>query len=310
MVHRRKKEPSKIAGTKATVGDVLKPFLSLIRSAFGFFRSLRLIYVGHFGVLAFYLFLPVRDPHCIQPAVIALSTSASPLVFETRKGEYKPFDLPDGSVVYLDTQTVLWVQITPQMRLLQLKAGRAQFNVRRDPSRPFRVLGGLAVTDVLGTQFVLDVRNLHRTVVVVLEGAVRVARGNLKPEHVPYVISTLFAAQGAEVPDRLGEPPIIRSNLSHEMLLSATGWTQGQLYLFGGSRLSRVADELRRYNDVNFQFANPATERLILGGTIGLKDIPGFQEKLLGLCVSSKLKPSDPAGPTYTLRLDPHHCKP
>jgi ferric-dicitrate binding protein FerR (iron transport regulator) len=299
----RGKSPWELLTSLRTVLDAVE---ACRRSLVGVARSL----LRNSRFLVVILILPTQDPQGSKLMVALSSSLPPPVVLKTLKGEHRSFDLRDGWVVYLDTQSELWIWVTPKMRVLELKSGRAQFIVHHDPLRPFRVLGGAAVADALGTQFVVDERSQHRVVVVVLEGAVRVSRRPSDPGRPPVIISDLSAAQQVAVPDRFDESPTILSNLSRETLRSATAWTEGELYLPKGARLSEVIDELKRYNTVDF-IVDPELGRIRLGGArIPLNDIPKFLRSLHhSMCVSSQLTPTDTAVPTYTLRRD-RHCRP
>jgi transmembrane sensor len=86
------------------------------------------------------------------------------LAFQTSAGERRAFDLPDGSRITLDADSVLNVQMLPDRRSLQLARGEAYFEVAKDAARPFLVRAGGAVVRAVGTAF--DVRmSVDRTVV-------------------------------------------------------------------------------------------------------------------------------------------------
>jgi len=95
------------------------------------------------------------------------------LAFQTSAGERRAFDLPDGSRITLDADSVLNVQLLPERRSLQLARGEAYLEVAKDAARPFLVRAGGTVVRAVGTAF--DVRmSVDRTVVAVTEGKVEV----------------------------------------------------------------------------------------------------------------------------------------
>src|SRR5262249_13837131 len=71
----------------------------------------------------------------------------------TSVGEQRPFDLPDGSVVYLNTHSKIALHFSRHEREIRLLDGEALFKVARDTSRPFRVRTDDAVIQALGTEF-------------------------------------------------------------------------------------------------------------------------------------------------------------
>ena len=95
--------------------------------------------------------------------------------YVARTGELKRVELPDGSVVTLNTNSQILVDVNDEVRRVMLDRGEAYFEIVSDPMRPFTVeLAERSVT-VLGTEF-----NLRRSVngfkLSVLEGEVAVHR--------------------------------------------------------------------------------------------------------------------------------------
>src|SRR5262249_20575532 len=105
---------------------------------------------------------------------------ASPLryaagtTYVTQLGEQRTFRLPDGSVLYLNTQSRATVSYSNIARDVQLEQGEALFAVAAESRRPFRVHTGTAVVQAIGTQFNVY-RNLDATTVSVIEGRVKVS---------------------------------------------------------------------------------------------------------------------------------------
>lgn len=93
--------------------------------------------------------------------------------YVTGAGQERSVTLADGSVARLAPGTILDVAYRGDQRRVRLAAGEAFFEVRPDPSRPFRVETGRATVTVLGTGF--DVRRGRRgDEVGVRHGRVRV----------------------------------------------------------------------------------------------------------------------------------------
>jgi transmembrane sensor len=95
----------------------------------------------------------------------------------------KPFSLqlPDGSEVELQPRSEIFFdkKFDEPLREVRL-SGEAQFNVRRDEKRPFRVYSEEVVTQVLGTSFIVKAyQNDKEVTVAVRSGKVSVyAKGN------------------------------------------------------------------------------------------------------------------------------------
>lgn len=97
------------------------------------------------------------------------------IVFESRPGETRAIDLPDGSRVALNGATRLIVD-RRHPRALRLDHGEASFEVRHDAADPFTLaVGGDRIADI-GTRFDV-IREGAETRVAVAEGAISFSRG-------------------------------------------------------------------------------------------------------------------------------------
>ncbi len=91
----------------------------------------------------------------------------------TEIGGFKTVNLPDGSVVALNTDSAVEVSFTPSERRIRLVRGEANFAVNKDAARPFIVRAGGVDVRAVGTAF--NVRLDPKAVeVLVTEGKVRV----------------------------------------------------------------------------------------------------------------------------------------
>lgn len=99
----------------------------------------------------------------------------------TATGALRRMRLADGSEVQMDADTRLHVLFDDQVRHLTLLRGRAIFDVRHEPRRPFVVDAGEAQVRVLGTRFVVE-RFERRVQVAVARGRVAMAAGGQRLE--------------------------------------------------------------------------------------------------------------------------------
>lgn len=93
----------------------------------------------------------------------------------TAKGSKGRFTLPDGSVVWLNSETKLTYpnQFTGNRRFVSLE-GEAYFEVAKNPERPFIVDMGNASIRVLGTTFSVKAdKGKDQITAVLLEGSIR-----------------------------------------------------------------------------------------------------------------------------------------
>lgn len=173
--------------------------------------------------------------------------------YVTRIGEQKTVQLPDGSVVTMNTGSNLLVDFNDGRRRIVLDRGEAYFDVAKDSQRPFIVdLGAHAVT-VLGTEF--NIRKIRSQLnVAVVEGAVA-----LHP--ASEVASTVVPAEKAQAARRpqqqhrlnAGDVLTIQDTanpriavLSDPNIHQITSWRSGKIY-FHQQPLYKVIQEINRY---------------------------------------------------------------
>lgn len=93
--------------------------------------------------------------------------------YATAIGESRDITIEDGSVLTMSAASDVFVKLTDDRRLINLKKGAAYFDVASNKQRPFEVKIGSASVVAVGTEFNID-RGQNFTDVVVHEGAVEV----------------------------------------------------------------------------------------------------------------------------------------
>jgi transmembrane sensor len=171
--------------------------------------------------------------------------------FRTGVGQQATVKLPDGSVVTLNTDTILRTREAEGRRLLYLDKGQAYFKVARDPSRPFVVAAGGRTVTALGTAF--DVRVGPR------EFKVTLVEGKVRVEAPASAVGLALARAGAPVTpgpvqatemtagSELAATDYRHWNVTTTDVDRETSWLRGQL-IFERERLGDVAEELNRYS--------------------------------------------------------------
>lgn len=169
--------------------------------------------------------------------------------YVTGVGEQRRLVLEDGSIIDMNTQSEITVELGDNQRTVRLLSGEALFTVAKDPQRPFVVASDLATVQALGTQF-----NIHRQTdqmrVTVLEGRVSVASVAGAPRAhaggVPDVFPTESVELGAgDAVDLRPGAPIRKSvQVNTERTLA---WTERRL-IFDNEPLAAVVAEFNRYN--------------------------------------------------------------
>lgn len=192
---------------------------------------------------------------------------------ETAVGGLDTLNLPDGSVVHLNTDTALEVIFTPSERRVHLQRGEAHFTVARSAERPFVVSAGRVAVRAVGTAF--NVRFAQSAVeVLVTEGRVRLddsaAGGSLLPAVSP------ASTQGAETPLLVaGERAVVPlAGAASSPVVAVLGvsdverslaWRERRLE-FASTPLAEVVAEFNRYNTRRLIIDDPKLAELRFGG--------------------------------------------
>lgn len=150
----------------------------------------------------------------------------------TDPGERREVHLEDGSLLWMNGDTVLSVDYRPNRRGITLYQGEALFEVAKDPSRPFIVHAAQGDVQAIGTRFDVDQRG-DRVTVQVSEGIVQVSSGG----------ETVRLPAGQSSAYRQGRAPQAGAEVDvHDV---AT-WQRGKL-IFNARPLGDVLAELDRY---------------------------------------------------------------
>lgn len=187
--------------------------------------------------------------------------------FSTRLGEHRQVALPDGSVMDLNSRSVVAVHYEKGRRGVELKQGEAMFSVEHDTSRPFVVAAGAGQVTVTGTRF--DVRrDDDQTRVMVEAGTVKVQG------HSPDKVVTLTAGLGTHV-DNKGSVAAAYAVNTEEL----TAWRTGKL-VFNNASLGEVAREVSRYREQPLRVSTPAVGNLRLTSVFKANDTDALLKAL------------------------------
>jgi transmembrane sensor len=152
--------------------------------------------------------------------------------YHTQTGEQQTLTLTDGSMVYLDAESALSVNFSPQLRRLVLHRGRALFVVTADKHRPFEVVAAGGTVRALGTAFEVY-KKPDQVVVTVLESKVEVARDGLTARLMPG--QRVYYDQNTGL-----------SNIKSVDRNQIASWRRGKL-VFHDWPLGEVIEEVNRY---------------------------------------------------------------
>ena len=154
-------------------------------------------------------------------------------------GETKSIELPDSSLIELDADSAVAVDLDERIRKVTLRRGRAAIEVSGNDARPFRLhyltARVLATTESLNRYdyFVAQIRDTQATLSVI-RGAIAMRITNDGPIIYPAAGSKVFFEVAA---DRLE---------SRGVRTGDTSWRTGQL-VFEGQPLGEVIADINRY---------------------------------------------------------------
>lgn len=197
----------------------------------------------------------------------------SPEVMEyrTAKGEQQTVTLSDGSMVRLNTGTVLTTKISMLRRTVVLREGEAYFAVSHEQNRPFEVTAGSGVVRDVGTRFVVR-RDDEKVTVTVVEGAVDV-------QHLAKGVSTAQWQRLMAGGQVSYEPQRGPSSIETVSLAASTAWMEGKV-IFEERPLAEVVREIGRYQPGEIRILDPRIEALHVSGVFGVSDREGFLKAL------------------------------
>jgi len=178
--------------------------------------------------------------------------------YATHTGERRMLELADGSRVWLNSDSALSVDFSPQQRRLRLHSGEALFEVAKDAARPFIVEAKGGEVRAVGTRFDVDSRG-PQVRVDVTEGVVQVNSAGSEPVR-------LSAGERLSYRERAAPEPVQPLDLS-----SASAWQRGKL-IFNQRPLGEVLDELERYVPGRIVLTDSALRQHKVSGVFDLKD--------------------------------------
>lgn len=202
----------------------------------------------------------------------------------TAVGQQRSAMLADGSVVQLNTNTIVETRFTRAQRLVYLRKGEALFKVEHNTERPFLVHAGGLVVRAVGTEFNVRVRDRRDIEVIVTEGRVAVEPQpepklpkGVAPEPNPALLQhELGAGQRLETAAHTEAV----AEITPVALSNTLAWREGAI-VFDGEPLVQAIAELNRYSDTRLVVADPGIHDLRVGGRFRTGDVDGFLEALV-----------------------------
>ncbi|MBL4787700.1 MAG: FecR family protein [Kordiimonadaceae bacterium] len=206
--------------------------------------------------------------------------------FATAVGEQRTVTLSDGSVLHINTDSVVEVDFTPGERTLRLAQGEVHFVVTKNTQRPFIVNAAGGAVRAVGTAFTVRLRANESIEVTVEEGRVALQKSvpraetetetaGLEPIDAQPIIAELTAGQSAvfnEEVEEIQHMPIVD-------LRRKLAWREG-LLVFAGDSLSDVVEDISRYTDITIEIVDPAVADMPIGGYFRVGEINALFDAL------------------------------
>lgn len=194
----------------------------------------------------------------IQTVKIKEPANVFTITFETHEREIKDVTLPDGTVVSMNSRSLVRCpsEFRGDSREVYFE-GEGYFKVEKDPAKPFIISATHSQVKVLGTEFNLRARAGEEEVkIAVTEGKVEFSKNHNEP--VAVMLTTGESASLSK-----SASMITRESIENENFLS---WKTGRL-VFRETPLTRVTRDLSDHFNVSIQVADPAIEGKTLTAT-------------------------------------------
>lgn len=218
--------------------------------------------------------------------------------FETSVGEHSTVNLPDGTQIVLNTNSLVTVNYDSEHRLVTLERGEIHIDVAHDESRPLSVRAGEKVVQAVGTAFNLELYDDNSLELIVTAGKVRVADRASFDSHLETKVDrgegvnrvsqfrlsekSLAVAKGEKIV--LGSPrlatgltPELASpiKIAERDIQASLSWRGGNL-VFNGQSLEEAILEISRYTSVEFEFRDEDIKAVRIAGRFKAGDVNGL----------------------------------
>jgi len=196
---------------------------------------------------------------------------------ETAVGEQRVVSLTDGSVIHLNTDSLVLVDFSDTRRNVHLLRGEAHFDVAHDENRPFIVKAADNTVTAVGTSFNVQLTSAHQLELLVTDGKVLVKD---KQDNNPIAESSdpregfgELMIQGQKA--LISQQSIQQLEMSNEQIQNELAWQQGML-VFHGEPLSEALQEISRYTSIKFTLADDQVKQRRIAGYFKAGDIQGL----------------------------------
>jgi transmembrane sensor len=199
---------------------------------------------------------------------------------ETLVGEQRVLSLADGSVIHLNTDSLVSVDFTDTRRDVNLLRGEAHFEVAHDEQRPFIVKAAGNTVTAVGTAFNVQINNPQQFELLVTDGKVLVGN-KFENTHKDVNSEITHPLDGSGELMVAGQKALIdqqsleQLTLSSEQVKNDLAWQQGML-VFHGEPLAEALLEIGRYTSISFTLADEQVKERRVAGYFKAGDIQGL----------------------------------
>ncbi len=212
-----------------------------------------------------------------QPPSQAINSKTSNTLYETGVGAHSTVSLPDGTKMFLNTNTQVSVTYSEKERLLVLKKGELLVEVAHNKQRPLRVKVGERIVEAVGTAFNVYLKDEQNFDVIVTEGRVQVKAASDKtvaPNAKSLEKAIQILNQGERLSVHASQPTAVEA-IAAAVISDRLSWRNGNL-VFRGERLQDALHELSRYTPDRFRVADSRINELRIAGLYKAGDVDGL----------------------------------
>jgi ferric-dicitrate binding protein FerR (iron transport regulator) len=227
--------------------------------------------------------LPPRDPMAglvatltavtLTACSLALFVRDTPAMeyYSTQVGEQLPVHFRDGSVITLNTDTVIKLGRDGGTLAIRILKGEVHFNMLPNPQRHLIVSVGDRI-EIRDTATIFDVRVIEPggAKVTVQEGEVKLSVANMADVQLRANQQTMVDSDSTRV-------AIHTHKIRARQILREFSWLQGYLD-FQCETLGSAVKEFNRYNRTHIELMDEAIAKVQIGGVFSIKDPTTFAE--------------------------------
>jgi len=246
------------------------------KRSYNFYTSMAacLVIVMFSGFFALAMVSPNTFPSWLAPWQMKMLDGR----YETGVGEHSTVNLPDGSQVVLNTNSLIKVKYSSDARRFHLERGEVHISVAHDNSRPLSVIAGDKVVQAVGTAFNVQIFNEREVELIVTDGQVRVAdrdknQGFEKVRQAVLPNTSLAVSKGEKIV--LGAKDAVVKKIETHDIEANLSWREGNL-VFRGETLEQALQEISRYTDIEFDIADNDIKELRIAGMFKAGDVKGL----------------------------------